>query len=156
MKNDTWDIVKRPQGQSVIGSRVILTIKYGSDRLIEKREARIVVKGYSQKYGIDYNRTFAPVARMESMRILFALSAELDANIRQFDVVTAYLNRLLNEIVFMEIPEMFYETLEWIMKDNQVSEERRIKASNILKSIEQGGDVYKLRKALYFLKQTGR
>lgn len=156
LKNDTWDIVKLSDSQSVVGSRMILTNKFESDGLIEKRKARIVAKGYSQKYGIDYNQTFAPVARMESMRLLFGLSAELNLEVRQFDVVTAYLNGTLDETVFMEIPDMLHQALKWIIDDSQVSEELKVKAMKMLKCIEEGGDVCKLKKALYGLKQAAR
>lgn len=156
LKNNTWDIVSRPQGQSMVGSRIVLTNKYGSSGSIERRKARIVAKGYSQKYGENYNQTFAPVARMESMRLLLALSAELKLHIRQFDVVTAYLNAELEETVYMEVPDMLPQSLKYIMDDTQVTDDIRGKATKMLKSLEQGGDACKLNKALYGLKQAGR
>ena len=60
MTNDVWEIVPRPQGRSVVGSRWIYKIKYAADGSIEKFKVRFVAKGYAQKEGIDYEETFAP------------------------------------------------------------------------------------------------
>lgn len=112
-------------------SRIVLTNKYKLDGSIERRKARIVAKGYSQKYGVDYNQTFAPVARMESIRLMLALAAELGMKIRQFNVVTAYLNGNLEEDVFMEIPEMLPEMFERIVENKQVNQEVRKRATKM-------------------------
>lgn len=103
VKNDTWEIVKKPEGQKSVGCRVVLTNKYAADGSVERRKARIVAKEYAQRFGIDYHRTFAPVARLESIRLLIAISCELNLTIWQFDVVTAYLNGNLEERVFMDV-----------------------------------------------------
>jgi hypothetical protein len=67
MKNDVWDIVLRPEGKSMVGSRWIFKIKHVADGSIEKYKARFVVKGFSQREGVDYKETFAPVARYTSI-----------------------------------------------------------------------------------------
>jgi hypothetical protein len=68
MKNDVWEVVPRPEGKSVIGSRWIYKIKHVADGSVDKFKARFVAKGFSQKEGIDFSETFAPVARYSSIR----------------------------------------------------------------------------------------
>eukprot|EP00253_Pinus_taeda_P027442 PITA_27442 len=72
MVNDVWEVVPRPQDRSVVGSRWIYKIKYAANGSVEKYKARFVAKVYAQKEGIDYEETFAPVARrnMEATRII--------------------------------------------------------------------------------------
>lgn len=156
VKNNTWEIVQKPPNQNVVGSRLVLTNKYRPDGSIERRKARIVAKGYSQKFGIDYNQTFAPVARMESIRLMLALAAEFGMKVRQFDVVTAYLNGILEEKVFMEVPEMLSEMLDRINQDEKVAQEVRQRAAEMLRKIKQGKNVCRLQKAIYGLRQAGR
>jgi hypothetical protein len=62
LKNDVWDIVPRPEGKSVVTSKLIYKIKHATDRSVEKYKARFVARGFSQVEGIDYEETFAPVA----------------------------------------------------------------------------------------------
>lgn len=119
-----------------------MTNKYKPNGSIERRRARIVAKGYSQKYG-DYNQTFAPVARMESIRLMLALAAELGMKIRQFDVVTAYLNGILEENVFMEISDMLPEMFERIVKDSCVNQEVK-ERTRMLKKLKRGENVCRL------------
>ena len=68
MVNDVWEVVPRPQDKSLVGSRWIYKVKYVEDSSVEKYKARFVAKGYAQKEGIDYEETFAPVARYTSIR----------------------------------------------------------------------------------------
>ena len=72
-------------------------------------KARLVVRGFSQVYGVDYLDTFAPVAKLETLRILLAIAAIEDLEIHQMDVVTTFLLRLLNEEIYMEQPERFIQ-----------------------------------------------
>ena len=75
MTNDVWEIVPRPQDKSVVASRWIYKIKYVADGSIEKFKARFVAKGYAQKEGIDYEETFAPVAKYTSIISIISLAA---------------------------------------------------------------------------------
>ena len=80
----------------------VLKVKYNSDGSIERYKARLVAKGYSQMEGIDYNETFAPVAKFNSNRIISAIAIEHNMNLHQMDVETAFLNGNLEEEIFME------------------------------------------------------
>ena len=77
MKNQVWEVVLRPQGKKVVGSRWIYKVKHAADRSVEKYKERFVEKGFSQKEGIDYEETFAPVARYSSIRTIISLAAEI-------------------------------------------------------------------------------
>jgi hypothetical protein len=111
VKNNAWDIVPRPVEKSVVGSRWIYKVKQVVDGSVEKYKARFVAWGFSQIEGIDYDETFAPVARYSSIRSILALSAQMGWRIHQMDVKTAFLNGIIKEEVYIEQPEGF-ETFE--------------------------------------------
>ena len=92
MKNDVWDVVPRPEGTSIVTSKWIYKIKHVADGSIEKHKARFVARGFSQKEGIDYEETFAPVARYTSIRSVLALATVMKWKIHQMDVKTTFLN----------------------------------------------------------------
>ena len=75
MKHDVWDIVPKPEGKIIVSSKWIYKIKHAADESIEKYKARFVARGFSQKEGIDYEETFAPVARYTSIRAIMALAS---------------------------------------------------------------------------------
>ena len=75
MKTDVWDVVPRPEGKLVVTSKWIYKIKHAANSSIEKYKARFVARGFSQKEGIDYEETFAPIARYTSIRSVLALVA---------------------------------------------------------------------------------
>ena len=104
MKNDVWDVVSRPEAKSIVTSKWIYKIKHVADGNIEKYKARFVACGFSQKEGIDYEETFAPVARYTSIRLVLALAAVMKWKIHQMDVNTTFLHGVLEEEVYVEQP----------------------------------------------------
>ena len=96
-----------PPGSRPIGCKWVFRRKYHTDGSLQTFKARLVAKGFKQKEGIDYFDTYAPVARITSIRILFALASIYDLYVHQMDVKTAFLNGDLDEEVYMEQPEGF-------------------------------------------------
>ena len=107
MKNDVWDVVPRPEGKSVVTSKWIYKIKHAADSSIEKHKARFVARGFSQKEGIDYEETFAPVARSSSIISVLALAVVMKWKIHQMDVKTSFLIGVVEEEVYVEHPLSF-------------------------------------------------
>lgn len=156
LKKDTWSLADRPKESSVIGSRFVLRNKYGSNGVLERRKARIVAKGYAQQYGKDFHETYAPVARLSSIRSAVAFAAKSGMHIRQYDVTTAYLNGELEETVYMEVPDQMEEILRCIVKTERNQDPTAIKAKDMLDTLATGDKVCLMKKALYGLKQAGR
>nr|KYP39031.1 Retrovirus-related Pol polyprotein from transposon TNT 1-94 [Cajanus cajan] len=130
-KNNTWELVDFPHGKDIIGVKWVYKTKLNPDGTIQKHKARLVAKGYSQQPGVDYNETFAPVARLDTIRALIALAAHKGWNIHQLDVKSAFLNGILEEEIYVEQPPGF------VRKGHE-------------------GKVLRLTKALYGLKQAPR
>jgi hypothetical protein len=130
-KNDVWDLVELPDGVKPVGCKWVFKTKLNPDGSVERYKARLVAKGYTQKEGIDYQETFSPVSRKDSLRIVLALVAHYDLELHQMDVKTAFLNGDLYEDVFMKQPEGF-------------------------KPEGQEHLVCKLKKSIYGLKQASR
>eukprot|EP00253_Pinus_taeda_P008958 PITA_08958 len=100
--NSAWEIVQRAEGKSMVGSRWIYKVKQAANGSVEKYKARFVVRGFSQIERIDYEETFAPVARYSSLRTILSLSAQMGWHIHQMDVNTAFLNGVIEEEVYIE------------------------------------------------------
>ena len=130
-RNNTWELVERPQNRNVIGVKWVYRTKLNADGSINKLKARLVVKGYAQIFGVDYSDTFAPVARLDTIRLLLAIAAQLNWKVYQMDVKSAFLNGVLQEEIYTEQPEGFA---------NEGEEDK----------------VCLLKKALYGLKQAPR
>ncbi|TYK12007.1 copia protein [Cucumis melo var. makuwa] len=130
-KNDTWELSTLPNGKKAVGVKWVFKIKRNEKGEVERYKARLVAKGYSQRKGIDYDEVFAPVARLETIRLLIALAAQNNWKIFQMDVKSAFLNGYLEEEVYLEQPPGY-----------------SVKG--------QEDKVLKLKKALYGLKQAPR
>ena len=102
MKNDVWYIVPRLGRKSIVISIWLYKIKHAADGSVEKQKARFVVRGFSQVDGVDYDETFALVARYSSMRVVISIAAEMGWKIHQMDVKIAFLNGLIREEVYVE------------------------------------------------------
>ena len=103
----TWDVVDLPKGKISMGCKWVFTVKYNSDRTMERYKSRLVAKGFTQILGVDYTEIFDPVAKLNSVSVLLSLAANLDWPLHQMDVKNSFLNGDLDEEVFMELPHGF-------------------------------------------------
>ncbi|KAJ9558774.1 hypothetical protein OSB04_013388 [Centaurea solstitialis] len=108
-KNKVWRLVKRPWGKSIIGLKWIFRNKKDENNLVIRNKAPLVAKGFRQQEGIDYDETFAPVARIEAIRIFLAYAAHKNMTVYQMDVKCAFLNGVLHGEVYVEQPEGFVD-----------------------------------------------
>ena len=130
-KNNTWSITDLPQDKKTVGSKWVFIVKCKADESVERYKARLVAKGFTQTHVIDYKETFAPVAKINSIRILLSLVVNFNWPLRQFNVKNAFSNGDLHEEEYMDLPPIFEGSLG-------------------------RGKVCKLRKSLYGLKQLPR
>ena len=107
MRNQTWDLVDRLKKRKVIGTKWVFKAKYKSDGSLDKYKARLVAKGFAQIEGFDYKDTFAPTARLTTIRTILALAAQKGWPVMQMDVKSAFLNGYLKEEVYVEQPPGF-------------------------------------------------
>ncbi|KAG7543347.1 Reverse transcriptase RNA-dependent DNA polymerase [Arabidopsis thaliana x Arabidopsis arenosa] len=129
--NHTWEEGELPRGKKAVTSKWVFTIKYKSNGDIERYKARLVARGFTQTYGEDYRDTFAPVAKLHTVRVVLSLATNLEWELWQMDVKNAFLQGELEEEVYMKPPP-------------------GLEDHNAL------GKVFKLKKAIYGLKQSPR
>ena len=126
-----WELVPRPKGVNVIGTKRIFKKKFDEHGTVIKNKSRLVTQSYTQVEGVDFNETFALVARLESIMILLTIISYLNFKLYQMDVKSAFLNAMLQEEVYVEQSKGFIDPYK-------------------------PDDVYKLKRALYGLKQAPR
>ena len=136
--NETWDITTLPPGRKAIGCRWVYKSKYKADGSLERKKARLVIQGCSKKQGIEYTHTYAPVAKISTIRALLAVAAMNSWHTCQMDVQNAFLHGDLHEDIYMHIPPGYTSPVS-------VSNQRECRPL-----------VCKLKKALYGLKQAPR
>jgi hypothetical protein len=129
-RNEVWSLLERPK-QNVVGTKWVFRNKQDEYGVVIKNKERLVAKVYSQVEGEDFDKTFAPVARLESLRILLAFATHHGFKLYQMDIKSAFLNGPIKEKLYVEQPPCF-------------------------ESEEYPNHVYKLHKALYGLKQAPR
>jgi len=129
--NEVWSLVPRTHEMNIIGTKWVYMNKMDEHGVVTRNKARLVAKGYNQEEGIDFGETYAPVARLEAVRLLVSFSSIQRFRLFQMDVKSAFLNGYINEEVFVSQPPGFED----------------------YKNPEH---VYKLKKALYGLKQAPR
>nr|GFB70012.1 retrovirus-related Pol polyprotein from transposon TNT 1-94 [Tanacetum cinerariifolium] len=127
--NDVWELVPQPRNMKIIGAKWVFRNKLHENGIVSQNKARLVDQGYNQQEDIDYDETYALVARLESIRILLAYACALDFKLFQMDVKSAFLNSFINEEVYVAQPSGFID-------------------------FEKLDHVYKLKKTLYGLKQA--
>nr|CAD39343.2 OSJNBa0094O15.12 [Oryza sativa Japonica Group] len=130
-RNNVWTLVERLRDHNVIGTKWVFRNKQDENGLVVRNKARLVAQGFTQVEGLDFGETFAPVARLEAIRILLAFALCFDIKLFQMDVKSAFLNGEIAELVFVEQPPGFEDP-------------------------KNPNHVYKLSKALYGLKQAPR
>ena len=109
ISNDVWELVECPPDRRIVGSKWIFKRKIDEDGAIERYKARVVAQGCSQRFGVDYEETFSPVVRFESIRSVIALGVQHKFQLQQMDVSTAFLHGELTDEVYMRQPEGFVE-----------------------------------------------
>ena len=129
--HDSWELVKRPLDKLIIDLKWLWKNKKDEEMTVVRNKARLVAKGFRQEEGIDFEESFAPVARLEAVRIFLAYAAHKNITVYQMDIKTAFLNGTLKEEVYVSQPEGFVDK-------------------------EHPDYVYKLKKAIYGLKQAPR
>lgn len=127
----TWDLVPLPLGREVVGCKWVWKVKTNADGSVERYKARLVAQGFSQSPGVDFDETWSPTARWNSIRTLLALAASEKLDVYQLDIDSAYLYGELDEEIYMKQPEGFVDAKhpDWVLR---------------------------LKRALYGLKQSGR
>src|SRR5690606_15418987 len=104
IRNDTWYESELPKGKKAVSSRWIFTIKYLANGKVDRRKTRLVARGFTQTYGEDYIDTFAPVAKLHTIRIVLSLAVNLKWELWQMDVKNAFLQGELEDEVYMYPP----------------------------------------------------
>ena len=130
-RNQVWTLVSTPVDQNVVTTRWVFKNKLNANGKIVRNKVRLVAKGYIQEFGIDFEESYAPVARLEVVRLLLAYAVSQKIKLYQMDVKSTFLNEYVNEEVYIDQPLVFENT-------------------------SHPDYVFKLKKALYGLKQVLR
>ena len=101
INNNTWTLTELPTGRTAISSKWTYRIKYNSDGTIAKYKARLVARGFTQQEGVDFNETFAPVIKQQSLRFLLAIAVQENMKIHHIDVTTAFLYGEIEEDIYI-------------------------------------------------------
>ncbi|GJT61309.1 retrovirus-related pol polyprotein from transposon TNT 1-94 [Tanacetum coccineum] len=113
--NDVWNLVPPPKNQSIIGTKWVYRNKLDKNGIVSRNKARLVAQGYNQQEGIDYDETYAPIARLESIRKLLVIACAHDFRLYQMDLKSAFLNEFINEEVYVAQPSGFIDFEKPIM-----------------------------------------
>lgn len=128
-KNNTWEEIQLPKNRKAIDSKWVYKVKYDENGIVSKFKARLVARGFTQKFGVDYDEIFAPVVRSQTFRMLLSIAGTRDYTVKHYDIETAFLNGELTEEIYLKSPPGFKTC---------------------------SGKVLKLKKSLYGLKQAAK
>ena len=103
-KNGTWQLVEKLKDKEIIGVKWIYRVKYHSNGRVQRLKARLVAKGYSQQSGVDFHETFAPVARLDTIRTIIPVATQKGWLLYQLDIKSTFLNGKLEEEIYVEQP----------------------------------------------------
>ena len=103
--NGTWELVTRPEGVNLVTNKWVFLVKYNTQGAVERYKARLVARGFSQTHGVDFNETFAPTIRMDTLRAFMAVVALEDMEMHQMDISNAFTQAELGEKFYMTPPE---------------------------------------------------
>ncbi|KAJ9696926.1 hypothetical protein PVL29_008922 [Vitis rotundifolia] len=132
--NGVWDLIELPHGCKPVGCKWVFKTKRDSSGQIKRYKAKLVVKGYSQREGIDFKETFSPVSTKDSFRVIMAIVAHFDLKLHQMDVKTAFLNGDLDEDVYIEQPIGFAEVGKedlWYLKFDSIITQNGFKDNTV-------------------------
>ncbi|KAI3684856.1 hypothetical protein L6452_34083 [Arctium lappa] len=132
-RNKVWNLVPRPSDKTVIGTKWVFRNKLDEHGTVTRNKARLVAQGYRQEEGKDYDETFAPVARLEAIRLFLAYAVYKDFIVYQMNAKSAFLNGKLNEEVYVEQPLGFYDPKQ-ISRQHMFIAESKMKLMNKEKS----------------------
>jgi hypothetical protein len=107
--NATWELITLPKDKKTIGCKWVYKVKHNADGSVSRYKAKLVAKGYAQTYGIDYEETYSPVAKMTTIRVIIAMAAAKGWSLHQMEVKNAFLHGDLQEKVYMEQPRSYVD-----------------------------------------------
>lgn len=113
---DVWKLVEAPKGSTIVDNKWVYKIKTDADGNVQRYKARLVAKGFTQRQGIDFNKTFSPVVRFDSIRLILTMAVQENLIIKQFDVKTAFLNGEIEESIYMKQPNGFHDGTNRVCK----------------------------------------
>ncbi|GKF14179.1 retrovirus-related pol polyprotein from transposon TNT 1-94, partial [Tanacetum coccineum] len=113
--NDVWELVLQPRNMTIIGTKWVFRNKLDENGVVSRNMARLVAQCYNQQDDIDYDETYAPFARLDSIMILLAYACALDFNIFRMDVKSAFLNGFINKEIYVAQPQGFIDFEKVIM-----------------------------------------
>lgn len=96
IQNQTWNLIERPKNQTFVDNKWVFKVKKNPGDSVDRYKARLLARGFTQEYGVNYFETFSPVVRFTSITIILVIASNRNMNLKQFDIKTAFLNGDLN------------------------------------------------------------
>lgn len=143
-RNETWELTTVPKGIKTIGVKWVFKTKYKEDGEIDKFKVRLVAKGYAQRFGVDYNEVYAPVARWDTIHMIIATAASKNWIIYQLEIKSAFLHGELQEVVYVDQPQGFVK---------KGSEEKAYRLKMALYGLKQDPKAWFSKIESYFIKE---